>query len=198
MTELTNTKQWKDEPVIDYISRWRALSLECKDRLSEISTAEMCTQWMNWDLLYILQGIKPRTFQELATRAHDIELTISSRNGKLVLPSKFKKSRKSSRSLTRTPKVQRKSRLSSPLLHPLRSLVNPCLKRRVHRRGIHKECVPHWRNFKLRSILSLTLNKLLEEKVIELPDSTRPEEARRTTDPNYSRYHRVISHPLKK
>jgi len=33
MTELTNTKQWKDEPVLDYINRWRSLSLECRDRL---------------------------------------------------------------------------------------------------------------------------------------------------------------------
>ena len=27
--ELTNTKQWKDEPVVDYIHRWRSLSLDC-------------------------------------------------------------------------------------------------------------------------------------------------------------------------
>ncbi|KAL6314070.1 hypothetical protein AAG906_011805 [Vitis piasezkii] len=35
MMELTNTKQWKDEPVVDYINRWLSLSLNCKDRLSE-------------------------------------------------------------------------------------------------------------------------------------------------------------------
>ena len=33
MIELTNTKQWKDEPVVDYINRWRTLSLDCKDKL---------------------------------------------------------------------------------------------------------------------------------------------------------------------
>ena len=27
MTELTNTKQWKDKPVLDYINCWRSLSL---------------------------------------------------------------------------------------------------------------------------------------------------------------------------
>jgi len=43
MTELTNTKQRKDEPVLDYINRWCALSLECKDRLSEASAMEMYT-----------------------------------------------------------------------------------------------------------------------------------------------------------
>jgi len=46
MTELTNTKQWKDEPVLDYINRWRLLSFECKDHLSEPSAVEMCTQGM--------------------------------------------------------------------------------------------------------------------------------------------------------
>jgi len=53
MTGLTNTKQWKDEPVLDYINRWRSLSLECKDRLSEVSAVEMCAQGMEWDLLYV-------------------------------------------------------------------------------------------------------------------------------------------------
>jgi len=43
MIELTNTKQWKDEPILDYINRWRVLSLECKDRLSEAFAVEMCT-----------------------------------------------------------------------------------------------------------------------------------------------------------
>uniref|UniRef100_A0A2N9IVU3 Retrotransposon gag domain-containing protein n=1 Tax=Fagus sylvatica TaxID=28930 RepID=A0A2N9IVU3_FAGSY len=37
MVELTNSKQWKKEPVIDYIQRWRNLSLNCKDQLSETS-----------------------------------------------------------------------------------------------------------------------------------------------------------------
>jgi len=79
MTWLTNTKQWKDEPVLDYINCWRALNLECKDRLSEASAVEMCTQGMAWNLLYVLYMSKPRTFQELATKAHDMEATIVSR-----------------------------------------------------------------------------------------------------------------------
>ena len=57
----------KDEPVVDYINHWRSLSLDYKDRLSKVSAMEMCIQGMHWDLLYILQGIRPRTFEELAT-----------------------------------------------------------------------------------------------------------------------------------
>ncbi|KAM1243696.1 hypothetical protein ACFX2G_035922 [Malus domestica] len=41
MLKLTNTKQWRDEPVVDYINRWHNLSLDCKDRLLEISLIEL-------------------------------------------------------------------------------------------------------------------------------------------------------------
>ncbi|KAM2477574.1 hypothetical protein ACFX1W_044096 [Malus domestica] len=41
MLELTNMKQLKDEPVVDYINKWRALSLDCKDRFFETSAIEI-------------------------------------------------------------------------------------------------------------------------------------------------------------
>ena len=108
--ELTNTKQWKDEPVIDYINRWRSLSLNCKDRLFEISAVKMCIQGMHWGLLYILQGIKPQTFEELATRAHDMELSISSHGN--TNPSILEESRKEVRRNNKNAKVN----LNDPMI----------------------------------------------------------------------------------
>ena len=72
MMELTNTKQWKNESVIDYINPWHSLILDNKDRLSEVLTVEICIQGMHWGLIYILWGTWPRTLKELVTQAHDI------------------------------------------------------------------------------------------------------------------------------
>ncbi|KAL0303151.1 UNVERIFIED_CONTAM: hypothetical protein Sradi_6183200 [Sesamum radiatum] len=77
MTELANQHQGKDEPVLDYINNWRNLSLNCKDTLSEISAVELCIQGMHWELRHNLQAIKPKTFGELATRAHEIEMSFN-------------------------------------------------------------------------------------------------------------------------
>lgn len=77
MIKLTNTRQWKKELVINYINQQRNLSLNCRDQLTETFMLDICIQGMHQGLWYILQDIKPNSFEELATQAHDIELIIA-------------------------------------------------------------------------------------------------------------------------
>ncbi|KAL0403974.1 UNVERIFIED_CONTAM: hypothetical protein Sradi_2038200 [Sesamum radiatum] len=84
MIEIANQHQEKDESVLDYINNWRNLSLNCKYTLSEISAVELCIQGMSWELCYILQAIKSKTFGELVTRAHEIEMSFNCKDECLV------------------------------------------------------------------------------------------------------------------
>ena len=42
------------------------------------------------------------------------------------------------------------------------------------------------------------LEQLLEKQLIQLPECKRPEQAEKVDDPNYCKYHRVISHQVEK
>jgi len=42
------------------------------------------------------------------------------------------------------------------------------------------------------------LEQLIEKQLIQLPECKRPEQAGKVDDPNYCKYHRVISHPVEK
>ena len=64
----------------------------------------MCTQGMHWGLLYILQEIKFRTFKELATQAHDVELSIANRGSNDLLVSEVKKEKKEVKSTQKVSK----------------------------------------------------------------------------------------------
>jgi len=56
------------------INYWHALFLKCNDYLYEFLAIQMCAQGMYWNILDALQVNKSKTFQELATQAHDMEL----------------------------------------------------------------------------------------------------------------------------
>ena len=50
----------------------------------------------------------------------------------------------------------------------------------------------------LDSDIADMLKQLLEKQLIHLSECKRPEQAGKVDDPNYCKYHRVISHPVEK
>ncbi|KAL0366237.1 UNVERIFIED_CONTAM: hypothetical protein Sradi_3513800 [Sesamum radiatum] len=204
MIELTNARQWKDEPVVDYINRWCSLSLNCKDKLSEASAIEMCIQGMHWGLLYILQGIKSRNFEELATRAHDMELSIA--NHKTAFP--IDDQRKDKKDLKRSEKFAKPSTKESMAIKiaPIKISSNSKKKseKSEDQRAINDRRRPILKELQEKeypfpdSDVPYIFNELLERKLIELPESKRPDEVGRVNDPKYCKYHRVVSHPIER
>ncbi|XP_030964649.1 uncharacterized protein LOC115985896 [Quercus lobata] len=204
MIELTNSKQWKEEPVIDYIQRWRNLSLNCKDQLSEASAIEMCIQGMNWAISYILQGIKPKTFEELATCAHDMELSIAS-NGHQGLPVQEPRKGRERQDTHKGGKFSPKSENKQSLIvttAPLKVPVKPKIKEQTSALTQESRRRPTLQEMQEKqypfpdSDISNMLDHLLELKLIELQEMKHPEEADQTNDPKYCKYHRLIGHPI--
>ena len=173
--------------------------------MSKASAIEMCAQGMEWDLLYVLQMSKPRTFQELATKAHDMEITKANCRGKSSSSNEFKKDKGETKKSSKPSKASTKETMTTSVEKPVRILEKSMpeeKKRSSSRDGRRKR--PTLKELQEKkypfpdSDLSGMLDDLLENEIIELLVLKRPEEDERTTDPKYCHYHRVISHSLEK
>ncbi|KAK2998777.1 hypothetical protein RJ639_023121 [Escallonia herrerae] len=205
MMELTNTKQGKEEPVVDYINRWRALSLDYKERLSEASTVEMCMQGMHWGLLYILQGNKLRTFEELATQGHNMEITIASHGGSnppIGDPREDTREarwRWGSKATTEDSMVV----MATPLKTSNKQKKKKQDKKKNQPQGRERQR-PKFKELEQKvypfsdSKVPGILDFLLQHKLIDLPKMKRTEEVGQVNEPRYCKYHRLISHPTEK
>jgi len=165
----------------------------------------MCTQGMNWDLLYVLQMSKPRTFQELATKVHDMEVTIASCRANSFDSIESKRDKVEFEKNVNFSKGITKEAMSTSISQPIRIMEKPKLwgkksssfKVVTNKHPTLKELQEKKYPFP-DSDLSGMLDDLLEKGVIELPEPKRPEEVGRSADPKYCRYHRIVSHPPEK
>ncbi|KAK3043386.1 hypothetical protein RJ639_002688 [Escallonia herrerae] len=178
MMELTNTKQGKEEPVVDYINRWRALSLECKERLSKASAVEMC---------------------------HNMEITIASHGGSnppIGDPREDTREarwRWGSKATTEDSMVV----MATPLKTSDKHKKKKQDKKKNQPRGRERQ-QPKFKELEQKvypfsdSKVPGILDFLLQHKLIDLPKMKRTEEVGQVNEPRYCKYHRLIRHPTEK
>ncbi|KAL0423408.1 UNVERIFIED_CONTAM: Polyprotein P3 [Sesamum radiatum] len=206
MVELTNSRQWKEEPVVNYINRWRNLRLNCKDRLSETFAIKMCIQSMHWFLPYILQGILPKSFKELAIRAHDIELSITTSGDEgppIQEPRRTKEIQELKKGGKLFSKVPSKESMAVNIV-PFK------LKSTTKDSGTPKNNIPYdkpQRKLTLKEMqarqypfldsnVSGIFDDLLDANLINLPKMKRPKKSERKDDSKYYKYHRLVEHAI--
>ena len=143
---------------------------------------EMCIQGMHQGLLYILQGIRPRTFKELATQAHDMELNIANHGAKkdiIIDQQRERHNGKASDKNSIKPIQESMTVNATPIKISARDK-----KKKVKETRPTQENERCW--FTLKKLeekkyhfhdsdVPSMLEDLLQKKVIELPECKRPE-----------------------
>jgi len=141
----------------------------------------------------------------LATKAHDLEVTIANRCESCFgfVQSKNDKAEFKKNVKFPTRSTKEAMTISNAGLVRISGGPNPKEKRSVplkdtiRRRPTLKELQEKRYPLPDSDLLDM-LDDLLEKGVIQLPDPKRLEDVGRTIDPKYCRYHRMTSHPLEK
>lgn len=148
----------------------------------------MCINCFRYELSHILASQTINTFEELCSKAHDLEAQILRKKGK-------KEEGKAGTSAT-IAMVETNKANKAPVL--LKAQAKGKEKEKEKGKGNvktlkeQKEKESSFRNEDVEDFFT----SLLEQGLIELPEPKRPDEVGRVGDPKYYKFHRVLFHPI--
>lgn len=200
ITELTQTEQRAHEKAADFINRWRNLSLHCPQPITEHEAVRMCMNNLNPEMAVYLPGVRPVTFEELASKATDIEnyTQFVARRSKPYSRPVEKSNPRDKATFKRKQAQAMEATAVIPSLQAggVASRNNEQKSTPVGRRPTLTERQNREYSFPAEEVHDL-FTGLRELNLIALPKSKRPEEATKFNEPNFCHYHRILGHTLK-
>jgi hypothetical protein len=194
--------QRPNEKAADFINRWRNLSLHCPQPITEPEAVRMCMNNLSPDMAIHLQGVRPITFEELSSKATDIENYMHhlSRPPRTFSKAPLDKNNQRDKPTSSKPKQMQAMEAS---VVPQKFQTGGMATRipskggaPAPRRPTLSERQNQKYSFPVEEVDDLFIG-LRELGLIELPKPKRPEEASKCDDPNFCHYHRILGHTLK-
>ncbi|KAJ1268121.1 hypothetical protein BS78_07G112500 [Paspalum vaginatum] len=201
ITELTQTLQGAHEKAADFNNQWMNLSLHCPQPITEPEAVRMCMNNLSPNMAICLQGVRPVTFEELASKATDIENYMQhvSRHAR-----PFNKPADRGTHHDKDPSKPKHVHTMEATTVSQRFQSTGGIAEINHNRGetsaskrpTLSECQNQEYSFPAEEVDDL-FRGLQELNLIELPKPKRPEEASKFKERNFCHYHRSLGHTLK-
>lgn len=200
--ELIETKQREGGKVTNFIARWRGLIFECLQRFTQHELVRMCLNNFRHDLSTTLIPQTFEGFNNLCTKAHDIEIHLNKQKKSLkerpVKPNKQiyavimpqeKDFYKEGSSSARRPYLTKPGNPKKPPMAPTLTVAQtshqslPKPKNEDKRPSLQERQARDY-SFKREKTREL-FEELLEQNILALPEIRCPNEAGRMDNPKY-------------
>jgi hypothetical protein len=176
------------------------LSLQCPQPITEPEAVRMCMNNLSPDMDIYLHGVRPISFEELASKATDIENYMQHITRQAWSFNKpMEKSGQRDKVPTKPKSSQAMEATVSPPQFPPRSVTMRNQENRdapTPRRPTLSERQNREYSFLAEEVEDLFMG-LRELNLIELPKPKRSKEASKFKEPNFYHYHRILCHTLK-
>ncbi|NAV33006.1 hypothetical protein EE071_28375 [Klebsiella pneumoniae] len=199
--DLVMAKQSEGEQLVDYILRWRNLSMKCEPQLQEQHAVEILLKNIHGPVAFLLKGFTIKTFEKLLIKASNLQgesshiqafqdradrKFIKQNNQrpekKIAHVSTVDKGKKPIQTQSINPVGPRPKQVDIPLKHASYTT--------TFEQKMNKEY-----SFKREAVKKMFKNISKKSDFI-LPEAKYPEKPGDKENPNYCPYHRMISHTI--